>query len=162
MFTSRMHWRQHYAEGPNGRRQERRLFPSHHCSLVFLLAAPALFLCKSWAVGCLLVDEVALKLTVVLNLGRNGSCFNLAYGFLHTSMMHVDSLSFPKPLKPPRFGQAQGANRRDNSDINFSPLPVYHHHCKMLAPLVLTLRKTPALIRHSGVVIGCLILPDRS
>ena len=105
---------------PTGEGRKEDFFPH----TIVLWCFFSLLQCSSSAshepLGCLLVDEVALKLTVVLNLGTNGSCFNLAYGFLHTSMMHVDSLSFPKPLKPPRFGQAQGANRRDNSDIDFS------------------------------------------
>jgi len=106
---------------PTGEGRKEDLFPHTIVLWCFFSLLQRSSSANHGPLGCLLVDEVALKLTVVLNLGRNGSCFNLAYGFLHTSMMHVDSLSFPKPLKPPRFGQAQGANRRDNSDINFSP-----------------------------------------
>lgn len=150
-----MHWRQYYAEIPTrgGGKDE---FSPHTMVLWCFFYCFCCCTASYGPLGCLLVDEVALKLTIVLNLGRNGSCFNLANGFLHTSLMHVDSLSVPQASQASAF-RPQRAPRRDNSDIDSAP-PINKCHCQMLALLVFTLRKTTALIRHLETAIGCLLL----
>lgn len=97
-----------------------------------------------------------------------GSCFNLADGVLHTSRMHVDSLSAFKPLKASAFRARHRApaNRltgqlRDRFTMCVSPPPtLVLHQCQIF--LVFSLRRPPAIVRHIQTVIGCLLALTRS